>query len=88
LSIKPIGDSRINHIEERRNDSIQVRSDLDFIVKFFIVQFYAFEHNSKSNRWIELKLDLMISEVLFYVGVKFKVIQSLERTCDRSEQAV
>jgi hypothetical protein len=62
----------------KREGKIQVRSDLDFIVKFFIVQFYTFEHNSKSNRWIEQKLDLEISEVLFYVGVRFKVNQSLE----------
>jgi hypothetical protein len=51
-SIKPVGDSRMNHLEERGNDTIQIRSDLDFGVKFSTVQFYANDHNSKSNRWI------------------------------------
>jgi hypothetical protein len=70
LSIKPVSDSRMNHLEERGNDTIQIRSDSDFIIKFSIVQFYTFKHNFKSDRWIELKLDLKIPEVLVYVGVK------------------
>jgi hypothetical protein len=49
LSIKLVGDSRMNHIEERGNDTIQSRSDSDFVVKSSTVQFYAFEHNWKSN---------------------------------------
>jgi hypothetical protein len=50
---------------------IQVRSYSDFGLKFHIIQFYVIEHNSKSNRWIELKFDMKILEVLVYVGVKF-----------------
>jgi len=82
LSIKPVSDSRMNRLEERGNDTIQVRSDSDFVVKFPIVQFYAFKHKWKSNRWIKMKLDMKISEVLFYVGVTFPVNRSLGRTCD------
>jgi hypothetical protein len=33
LSIQLIGDSRTNHLEERGNDTIQKRSNLDFDVK-------------------------------------------------------
>jgi len=33
LSIQLIGDSRTNHLEERRNDMIQTRSNSDFDVK-------------------------------------------------------
>jgi hypothetical protein len=58
LSIKPVGDSTTNHLDERGNDTIQVRSDSDFNVKFPIILFYAIEHNSKSNRWIELNFDM------------------------------
>jgi hypothetical protein len=52
-------------------DTIQVRSDSDFGVKFSTVQFYAIEHNFKSNRWIELKLYQKILEEFVYVEVKF-----------------
>jgi hypothetical protein len=41
-------------------DTLQARSDSDFDVKFSTVQFYAIEHNFKSNHWIELKLYQMI----------------------------
>jgi len=50
LSIKLVDNSRMSHLEERGNDTIQVRSDSNFGVKFSIVQFYAIEHNSKTNR--------------------------------------
>jgi len=82
LSIEPVGDSRTNHLDERGNDTIQVRSDSDFGVKFSIVLFYAIEHNSKANRWIELKFNMKILKVLVYVGVMFQMNQSLGRTCD------
>jgi hypothetical protein len=39
LSIEHVGDSRTNHLDERGNDTIQVRSDSDFGVKFSIVLF-------------------------------------------------
>jgi hypothetical protein len=63
-------------------DTTQARSDLDFGVKFYTVQFYAIEYNSKSNRWIELKLYKKISKVCFYVGVNCQVNQSSKRTYD------
>jgi len=37
-------------------DTTQVRPDSNFDVKISTVQFYTIEYNSKSNRWIELKL--------------------------------
>jgi hypothetical protein len=46
-----------------KSDTIQLRSDSDFSVKFSFVQFYAIEHNSKSNRWIELKKRKKISKI-------------------------
>jgi hypothetical protein len=49
LSMKPVYGLRMNHLEERGNGTIQVRSDSDFCVKFPTVQFYVTEHNSKSN---------------------------------------
>jgi len=63
-------------------DTTQVRSDSDFGIKFSTVQFYAIEHNSKSNYWLELKLYQTIPEVFFYVGVNVQVNRSLEMTCD------
>ena len=60
----------------------QARSDSDFGVKFSIVQFYAIEHNSKSNCWIKLKLYQKIPEVFFYVIVNVQVNRSLEWTYD------
>jgi hypothetical protein len=63
-------------------DTTQARSDLDLGVKFATVQFYAIEYNSKSNRWIELKLYKKISKVCFYVGVNCQVNQSSKRTYD------
>jgi len=47
--MKPVYGLRMNHLEERGNGTIQVRSDSDFCVKFPTVQFYVTEHNSKSN---------------------------------------
>jgi hypothetical protein len=47
-------------------DTTQARSDSDFGVKFSTVQFYAIEHNFKSNRLIELKLYQKIQDV--FVG--------------------
>jgi hypothetical protein len=53
--------------------------------KFLIVQFYVIEHNSKSNRWIELKFDMKISEVLVSIWVKFQMNWSSGRICDISQ---
>jgi hypothetical protein len=54
LSIQLVGDSRMNHLEERGNDTIQARSNLDFDVKCATIQFYGNNHNSQSDRLIEL----------------------------------
>jgi predicted RNase H-like nuclease (RuvC/YqgF family) len=55
LSIQLVGDSRTNHLEDRGNDTIQARSNSDFDVKCATIQFYSNNHNSQSDRWIELK---------------------------------
>jgi hypothetical protein len=46
LSIQLVGDSRMNHLEERGNDTIQERSNSDFDVKRSPIQFYRNSHNS------------------------------------------
>jgi len=69
-------------------DTTQARSDLDFGVKFSTVQFYAIEHNFKSNRLSELKLYQKIQDVFVYVGVNFQVNQSSERTCDIGQNSL
>jgi hypothetical protein len=69
-----IQDSRVNRLEEGGNDTVQpceARSDSDFDIKVFTIQFYTIKHNFKSNRWIELKLYQKILEVLVYVMVRF-----------------
>ena len=63
-------------------DTTQVRPDSNFDVKISTVQFYTIEYNSKSNRWIELKLYQQIPETFVYVGVNLQVSRILERTCD------
>jgi len=50
-------------------DTTQARSDSDFGINCSTVQFYAIEHNVKSNRWIKLKCYHKIPEVFVYVGV-------------------
>jgi hypothetical protein len=70
------------------HDTIQARSDSDFVVKLPSVHLYIIEHNSKSNRGIELKLYQKIPKVFFYVVVNFHVHQSLERTCDIGQKQV
>jgi hypothetical protein len=69
-------------------DTTQARSDSDFGVRVSTVQFYAIEHNFKSNRWIELKLYLKIPEVFLYVGL-FSSESMFEKDLRyRSEQAI
>jgi hypothetical protein len=63
-------------------DTNQVRSDSDFGVKVYTIQFYAIEHNFKSNRWIELKLYQKIPEVFVYLGVHFQENPCSKRTCN------
>jgi len=60
LSIQLVGDSRTNHLEERGNDMIQARSNLDFDVKSAPIQFYGNSHNYHSDRWIKLKFPTLV----------------------------
>jgi len=58
LSLIPINDSRMNHLEERGNDMIwamKKQLDSDFDIKYATVQFHSNSHNSQFNRWIKLK---------------------------------
>jgi hypothetical protein len=41
LSIQLLGDSRMNHLEERGNDTIQERSNSDFDVKVSVLRSVA-----------------------------------------------
>jgi hypothetical protein len=61
------------------SDTTQARSNSDFGLKVYTIQFYAIEYNFKSNCWIKLKLYLKISEVFVYVRVNFQVNACLER---------
>jgi hypothetical protein len=54
-----------------------------FCVKVSTIQFYAIEHNFKSNCWIELKLYQKIPELFVYVGVYFQENPRSKRTCNR-----
>jgi len=40
---------------QKKNDTIQERSNSNFDVKYATIQFYGNSHNSQSDRWIELK---------------------------------
>jgi len=53
-----------------------------FCIKVSTIQFYAIEHNFKSNCWIELKLYQKIPELFVYVGVHFQENPCSERTCN------
>jgi hypothetical protein len=71
LSIQLVGDSRMNHLEERRNDTIQTRSNLNFDVESAPIQFYSNSHNSQSDHWIELKFYVESPDMLSYLGLNF-----------------
>jgi hypothetical protein len=73
LSIQLVGDSRMNHLEERGNEMIQERSNSDFDVKCATIQFYRNSHNSQSDRWFELKFYVESPDMLFYRVLKFHV---------------
>jgi len=51
-------------------------------LKICTIQSYVVDCNSKSNRWIKLKLYQKIPEVLFYVVVLIQMNKCLGRTCD------
>jgi len=70
LSIKPVSDSRMNHLEERGNDTIRTMKkqlDSDSEVKCAIVQVYDNSYNSQSDRWIGLKCYVESPNMLSYL---------------------
>ena len=79
MSIQPVGDSRMNHLEERGNDTIQARSNSDFDVKSASTQFYGNSHNSQSNRWIELTFYMENPNMFSYLRLQFQINQSSGR---------
>jgi hypothetical protein len=79
LSIQLVGDSRMNHLEERGNDTIQARSNSDFDVKCATIQFYGNNYNYQSNRWIKLKFYMKYPDMLSYLVFKLRIHQSSGR---------
>ena len=73
LSIQLVGDLRMNHLEERGNDTIQVRSDSDFGVKSATVQVYGNNYKSQSDRWIGLIFYVDSPDMFYYLGLKIQV---------------
>jgi len=86
LSIQLTGDSRMNHLEERGNDTIQERSISDFDVKCATFQFYGNSHNSQSDRWIALKFYVKSPDMLSYLGLKLQVNRSSGRYLNTGQQ--
>jgi len=86
LSIQLFGDSRMNYLEDRGNDTIQERSNSDFDVKYTTIQFYSNSHNSQSARWIKLKVYLESLDMFSYLGLKFQVNRSLGRHRNTGQQ--
>jgi len=86
LSIQLVSDSRMNHLEERGNDTIQERLNSDFDVKYATIQFYGNNHNSQSNCWIELKCYVESPDMFSYFGLKFQVNRSSRRHLNTSQQ--
>jgi hypothetical protein len=72
FTIKLAGDSRMNHLEERGNDTIQARSNSDFDVKCATIQVYSNSHNSP--------------DMFSYLWLKFQVNQSSRRHRNRGQQ--
>ena len=79
LSIQLVGDSRMNHLEERGNDTIQAWSNSDFDIKYTTIQFYDNSHNSQSYHWIGLKFYVEASNMFVYLGLKYHFNWSLAR---------
>jgi hypothetical protein len=77
---------RMNHLEERGNDTIQARSNSDFDVNCATIQFYGNNHNFQSDRWIELQFYMESPGMLSYLGLKFQINQSLGRQCNTGQQ--
>jgi hypothetical protein len=79
FSIQLVGDSRMNHLEERGNDMIQARSNSDFDVKCATIQFYGKSYNSQSDRWIGQKVYMESPDMLSNLGFKFQINRSSGR---------
>jgi len=73
-------------LEERGNDTIQERSNLDFDVKYVFIQFYGNNNNSQSDRWIGLKVYMESPEMLCYLGLNFQFNRSSERHRNTGQQ--
>jgi hypothetical protein len=86
LSIQLVGASRMNHLEERGNDMIQERSNVDLDVKCATIQFYGNSHNSQFDCWIALKFYVESSDMLSYLGLNFQVNQSTRRNLNMGQQ--
>ena len=86
LSIQLIGDSRMNHLEERGNDTIQARSNSDFDLKSAPIQFYGNSHNSQSDRWIKMIFYVESPDMLSYLGLKFQVNRRSRRHGNTGQQ--
>jgi hypothetical protein len=86
LSIQLVGDSRMNHLEERGNDTIQTRSNSDFDVKYATIEFYSNNYISQSNRWIGLKQYVVSPYKLSYLWLKLQVNRSLGRHHNTGQQ--
>jgi hypothetical protein len=79
LSIQLVFDSRMNHLEERGNDTIQSRSNSDFDVN-------GNSHNSQSDRWIGLKVYVESHAMMSYLGIEFQVNRSSRRHLNTGQQ--
>jgi hypothetical protein len=76
LSLIPINDSRMNHLEERGNDTIRAikkQSDSDSNVKCTTVQVHGNNHNSQSDWLIRMKLYVQSPGILSYLRLNFQV---------------
>jgi len=86
LSIQLVGDLRMNHFEERGNDTIQTRSNSDFDVKCATIRFYDNNHNSRSDSWIRLKLYVESLDMFSYLGLNFQDNLISGRHCNMGQQ--
>jgi hypothetical protein len=68
------------------SDTIQERSNSDSDVKCATIQFYGNNHNSQSDRWIELKFYVKSPDMFSYLGLKFQVNQSSGRHLNTGQQ--
>ena len=82
MSLIPVNNLRMNHLEERGNDTIRAtkkQSDSDFDVKYATVQFYENNHNSQLDRWIGLKVYVESPDMFSYLGLKYQVNPSSKK---------